>query len=144
MQAAPVAPMPMAAFEAYWQLRSTELLFEWLPTPVLLGTLPAGVPAPAPASSLQPRPTATSGAGTDWRACSLSSNVQLLCFQTWRGPEPGAKRLPGADQLAGAGPAPHSPGFAHPNLAGLAGLAGLAVRAIGAGVAERVLAQQLS
>ena len=114
MQAAPVAPMPMAAFEAYaskaaigvgatgaigcsaqrsscgvarvggekwgvrfhvfpnsdgsplkwdtphinqpinqgflvlgWDMELLKPRFEWLPTPVLLGTLPAGVPAPA-------------------------------------------------------------------------------------------------
>ena len=122
MQAAPVAPMPMAAFEAYaskaaigvgatgaigcsangalaawqelgvrsggcvsmcpnsdrshlkwdtphinqpinqgfwalgWDMELLKPRFEWLPTPVLLGTLPAGMPAPAPSSSLQPRP----------------------------------------------------------------------------------------
>ena len=39
-----------------WEMESLKPRFEWLPTPVLLGTLPAGVPAPAPASSLQPRP----------------------------------------------------------------------------------------
>ena len=150
MQAAPVAPMPMAAFEAYaskaaigvgatgaigcsaqrsscgvarvggekwgvrfhvfpnsdgsplkwdtphinqpinqgflvlgWDMELLKPRFEWLPTPVLLGILPAGVPAPAPASSLQPRPTATSGAGTDWRACSLSSNDSRLMAPAW-------------------------------------------------------------